>query len=106
MGVLAYLLLVLDQALAGALGGTLFLAGAWAFLHSSLQKWAIDVTPESRATVVSLFASALFLGSAAGTAFGVEYVASGSTAPHFGVGLAVMVTLAVAVLVARHRYGD
>ena len=38
---------------------------AWAAMHSSLQTWATEVLPAARATVVSLFAGSLFLGSAA-----------------------------------------
>jgi MFS family permease len=37
---------------------------AWAAMHSSLQTWATEVLPSARATVVSLFAGSLFLGSA------------------------------------------
>ncbi len=48
---------------AGLLAG-----GAWAFLHSTLQSWATEVVPGERASAVALFAAALFLGSAAGTA--------------------------------------
>jgi MFS family permease len=36
----------------------------WAAMHSSLQTWATEVLPGARATVVSLFASGLFIGSA------------------------------------------
>jgi predicted MFS family arabinose efflux permease len=32
-------------------------------MHSSLQTWATEVLPGARATVVSLFAGSLFLGS-------------------------------------------
>ena len=35
----------------------------WASMHSSLQTWATQVLPSARATVVSLFAGALFAGS-------------------------------------------
>lgn len=38
---------------------------AWAGMHSSLQTWATEVLPAARATVVSLFAGSLFVGSAA-----------------------------------------
>lgn len=44
------------------------LGGSWAFLHSTLQTWVTEVAPAERATAVALFASMLFLGSAAGTA--------------------------------------
>jgi len=37
---------------------------AWAAMHSSLQTWATEVLPAARATVVSLFAGSLFIGSA------------------------------------------
>lgn len=37
---------------------------AWAAMHSSLQTWATEVLPAARATVVSLFAGSLFVGSA------------------------------------------
>jgi predicted MFS family arabinose efflux permease len=37
---------------------------AWVSMHSSLQTWATEVLPPVRATVVSAFAGALFLGSA------------------------------------------
>ena len=47
-----------------ALGATLLLALAWAAMHSSLQTWATEVLPSARATVVSLFAGSLFIGSA------------------------------------------
>jgi predicted MFS family arabinose efflux permease len=36
----------------------------WASMHSSLQTWATEVMPAARATVVSLFAGSLFVGSA------------------------------------------
>ena len=37
---------------------------AWAAMHSSLQTWATEVLPAARATIVSLFAGSLFIGSA------------------------------------------
>jgi MFS family permease len=37
---------------------------AWAAMHSSLQTWATEVLPSARATIVSLFAGSLFIGSA------------------------------------------
>lgn len=37
---------------------------AWVAMHSSLQTWATEVLPGARATVVSLFAGSLFVGSA------------------------------------------
>jgi len=37
---------------------------AWTLMHSSLQTWATEVLPTARATIVSLFAGSLFVGSA------------------------------------------
>jgi MFS family permease len=60
----ACLLLVLSQeATTGVLAASL-LGVAWTAMHSTLQTWATDVLPADRATVVSLFAGALFCGSA------------------------------------------
>lgn len=47
---------------AGAAAATLLGIG-WASMHSSLQTWATEVLPDVRATIVSLFAGALFVGS-------------------------------------------
>lgn len=52
---------------AGALVACLLLGLAWASMHSTLQTWATEVLPSARATVVSLFAGSLFLGSAVWT---------------------------------------
>ncbi|MDT9592109.1 MFS transporter [Nocardioides zeae] len=41
---------------------------AWTSMHSSLQTWATQVVPGARATMVSFFASALFVGNALGAA--------------------------------------
>ena len=42
----------------------LLLGLAWTSMHSSLQTWATEVLPGTRATVVSFFAGSLFVGSA------------------------------------------
>lgn len=103
-GVTGHLALVVDQGVVGVLVASVGLAAAWAFMHSTMQKWATEVAPEARATVVSLFASALFLGSALWTAVGVPFVEGGALLPYFAAGLAVAATLAVTATVARSRY--
>jgi predicted MFS family arabinose efflux permease len=60
----ACLVLASSRAAPAAVTVTLLLGLAWAAMHSSLQTWATDVLPAARATVVSLFAGALFCGSA------------------------------------------
>jgi len=47
-----------------AVGVAILLGLAWAAMHSSLQTWATELLPTARATVVSLFAGSLFIGSA------------------------------------------
>lgn len=56
--------LAASRAPSTALGVTVLLGLAWTALHSSLQTWATEVLPDARATVVSLFAGSLFIGSA------------------------------------------
>jgi MFS family permease len=62
--VAACLLLSLSRTAPAAVAVTILLGLAWAAMHSSLQTWATDVLPAARATLVSLFAGALFCGSA------------------------------------------
>ncbi len=62
--VAACLVLSLSRSAPAAVAVTLLLGLTWAAMHSSLQTWATEVLPSARATVVSLFAGALFCGSA------------------------------------------
>lgn len=80
------------------------LGGAWAFLHSTLQAWATQVTPNARATAVALFATVLFLGSSAGTALAAPLADAGEFDELFRAALAVSVPLVVAAVLARRRY--
>jgi MFS family permease len=57
-------LVTLSRSPGVALAAACFLGLAWVSMHSSLQTWATEVLPSARATVVSGFAGALFLGSA------------------------------------------
>lgn len=106
MGVGAYVALVADPATVGVLVASVLVAGAWAFMHSTMQKWATEVTPDHRATTVSLFACALFVGSAVGTAFGAGYVERGDYATYFTVGLGVAAALAGTAVLMRSRYPE
>lgn len=106
MGVAAYVALLVDQGGWGVVSASVLLAGAWGFMHSTMQNWATQVAPHARATVVSLFAAALFLGSAAWTAFGVPYVARGDLEPYFLVGLGTACVLVLLATWARHRYAE
>lgn len=105
-GVTGHLALVVDQGVTAVLVASVAFAAAWAFMHSTMQKWATEVAPEARATVISLFASALFLGSGLWTAVGVPFVERGALVPYFVAGLAVAAVLLVSATVARARYPD
>lgn len=59
-------LMAASQEPAVAVVVALLLGLAYASMHSSLQTWATEVMPAARATVVSLFAGSLFVGSAVG----------------------------------------
>lgn len=56
--------MAIDQSAGFAMGVAVLLALAWTAMHSSLQTWATEVIPDARATVVSMFAGSLFVGSA------------------------------------------
>ncbi|MGC5626947.1 MFS transporter [Georgenia sp. Z1344] len=102
-GVGAFVGLVLDPGTGGVLVACVLIAGAWAFMHSTLQKWATEVAPDARATTVSLFASSLFLGSAAGTALGAVFADRGDFLTLFAIGLGIAAVLGVAATVLRAR---
>lgn len=57
-------LLAVSQRPLVAVAVAVLLGLGWAAMHSSLQTWATEVLPAARATVVSLFAGSLFIGSA------------------------------------------
>jgi predicted MFS family arabinose efflux permease len=57
-------LMAVSQEPLAAMVAAMLLGLAWAGMHSSLQTWATEVMPAARATVVSLFAGSLFVGSA------------------------------------------
>lgn len=103
-GIGAYASLVLAPGILGVGLASVLLAASWAFAHSTMQKWATEVAPAARATVVSLFASSLFLGSSAWTALGAGYAASGRFAAYFALGLLAALILTVPMVWARHRY--
>ncbi|GAA2777838.1 MFS transporter [Saccharopolyspora taberi] len=83
---------------------TLLLGGGWSFMHSSLQTWATSVAPTARGTAVSMFASALFGGSAASAAVGGLLVEDGQYPLLFGATAAVGAVLTTVAALARHRY--
>ena len=93
-----------DQSLAGVSAAAVFVGGGFAFMHSTLQTWATDVVPEARATVISLFAAALFAGSGISTMAVAPLAESGSFTLLFALAVVVAVPLGLFAGLARWRY--
>ena len=73
-------------------------------MHTTLQTWATDVVPEARATVISLFAAALFAGSGIAAMAAAPLADAGSYGLLFGVAALVAVPLGLFAGLARRRY--
>lgn len=81
---------------------TAFLLGATnAIMHSSMQGWATDISPDARATTVSLFVFALFAGASAATYLTADLAQHGGYGQIFGFGLAFSLLL-VALATGTH----
>ena len=93
-----------DHGPGGVLLACVCLGATWAFLHTTMQTWVTDVVPEARAAAVSLFASLLFVGGAAGSAIGVGFIDGESFQTLFVGGTAVMAVVGVAATLARRGY--
>ena len=94
----------LDLRLFGAALAAVLVAGGFAFMHSTLQTWATEVVPEARATVISLFAGALFAGSGVATVAAAPLAEAGSFGPLFAVAAATAIPLGLVGGLARLRY--
>ncbi|KAA5832492.1 MFS transporter [Saccharopolyspora hirsuta] len=99
-----YLVVVLRTDIPSVVITALLLGGGWSFMHSSLQTWATSVVPEARGLTVSLFASALFLGSAAASAAAGHLADRGAYALLFGVAAATAIPLLIIAAACRYRY--
>jgi MFS family permease len=77
---------------------------AWAALHSSLQTWATEVLPSARATVIALFAGALFLGSAVGAIAAARPAQAGRYREIFAAAAVLAVPLGLLAAWGRARW--
>jgi predicted MFS family arabinose efflux permease len=80
--------------------------GGFAFMHSTLQTWATDVVPEARATVISLFAAALFAGSGVAAMAAAPLAEAGSYDLLFSIAAFVAVPLGLFAGLGRRRYSE
>ena len=94
----------LGQSLASVSAAAVLVGGGFAFMHSTLQTWATEVVPEARATVISLFAAALFSGSGVATMAAAPLAEAGSFNVLFALAALVTVPLGLFASLARHRY--
>jgi predicted MFS family arabinose efflux permease len=102
----ACLVLTVSQEAGAALVVTVLVGFAWTFMHSSLQTWATGVVPHARAAVMSLFAAALFIGSAVATAATADLAAAQDYSRVFGLAALVAVPLGVIATVGRARWSE
>jgi predicted MFS family arabinose efflux permease len=94
----------LGQSLASVSIAAVLVGGGFAFMHSTLQTWATEVVPEARATVISLFAAALFVGSGVATTVAAPLAEAGSFGLLFATAAVVAVPLGLFAALARWRY--
>jgi predicted MFS family arabinose efflux permease len=92
------------QSLASVSAAAVLIGGGFAFMHSTLQTWATEVVPEARATVISLFAAALFAGSGVSTTAAAPLAEAGSFDLLFALAAVVAIPLALFAGLARRRY--
>jgi predicted MFS family arabinose efflux permease len=102
--VLACVLLTLSRAPVVAVVAAVLLGLAWTSMHSSLQTWATEVLPGARASVVSLFAGSLFVGSALAAVLVAGLVDAGRYSAIFAIGAVLTVPLGTAAWWGRSRW--
>jgi len=104
---LAYVAIVFGQHLLAVLACAFILGISWALMHPLVQSWATEVVPEARASAVSLFAMALFVGSAASAALAGPLAETHRFGTIFLGAAIVGVVLTVVTVGGRRRYaGD
>jgi len=102
--VIAPALLAISQAPFMAVAGAAVMGLAWTAMHSSLQTWATEVMPAERATVVSLFAGNLFVGSAIAAVLVADLAEAGRYTLIFIISAVLAGPLAVGAALARYLW--
>ena len=103
--VLAYTAVAVSQAPALVAVAALVVGAGWASMHSTMQAWATEVVPEARATMVSLFAASLFVGSGVATAVLAPLAGELRWEALFAVGIGLSAAFGVAATVGIARFG-
>jgi predicted MFS family arabinose efflux permease len=102
--VVACSVLAASRAPGAAVAAALLLGLAWTSMHSSLQTWATEVLPQARATVVSLFAGSLFVGSALAAVLVADLAEAGRYDVVFLAGAVLAVPLGLGASWGRSRW--
>ena len=102
--VVACTVLAVSRAPAAAVFAALLLGLAWTAMHSSLQTWATEVLPAARASVVSLFAGSLFVGSALAAVLVADLAETGRYDVIFLIGATLAVPLGLSASWGRYRW--
>jgi MFS family permease len=89
---------------AGVAAGAVLVGAGFATAHPILQAWATDVAPAARATMIALFASALFVGGSVSSVLAAGLADAGRFGRLFGTAAVAAVGFAVVAAVARSRY--
>lgn len=94
-----------SQSFVGVAVSAFLVGGGFAFMHPTLQNWATEVLPEARATVISFFAAALFVGSGIATTAAAAPLAEAGRFPLlFALAAATAIPLGILGGLARRRY--
>jgi MFS family permease len=104
---IGYSTIAFGQPVFGVLACSCLLGIGWALVHPLVQSWATEVVPEARASAISLFAMALFVGSAVSAAIAAP-LAQAHRFDTLFVSAALLATLLTLVaVISRRRYsGD
>jgi predicted MFS family arabinose efflux permease len=101
---LCYATGTVGHSLIGVGVAAVLVGGGFAFMHLTLHTWATEVVPEARATVISLFAAALFAGSGVATAAAAPLEDEGRFGFLFATAALVAMPLGFFAALARRRY--
>ncbi|MET0238084.1 MAG: MFS transporter [Kibdelosporangium sp.] len=103
---IACTLLAISRHPAVTVVAALLLGLVWTAMHSSIQTWATEVVPAARATMISLFATALFAGSAVAAGAVAGLAQAGAYGSIYFVAAATTVPLGVLAVVGRFRWRE
>ncbi|MEC3980489.1 hypothetical protein QMK34_35115 [Amycolatopsis sp. H20-H5] len=101
---MAYSVAALSLSVPALVVTALLLGGGWAFMHSTIQSWATQLSPAARATGVAMFGVALYVGSALATTFAAGAAEHGQYQNLFLLAAVLTVPLTVAATIGRTRY--